>query len=355
MTKVTSFCKSISIKSLLSYWYSSTDRTLDGRICYFDNIRFVLIYLVVLGHYVEFADTFDELWYFIYFFHMPAFVFTSGYFVKRGKENQRLLNLFSVYLICFVIYFLICTMALGKDYKFTILNPNSLTGLWYLLALCLWNLIAPFFLQMKPVFAISLAFLIGLLVGLDDSIGAFLTLSRVFVFLPFYLLGYYAHQYKWLEKSKVFRFTPIIAVCVVGGLMMLLWNNEISISGSVLTAKRSYSKMEMTAIEGLMERGRYYVLATGMSWAFFMLVPQCKLFFTRLGRNTMSVYFLHLLVLRFLDTKGILVVMVERYSRYSIIVLALILTFVFAQPCFEKPFNWILKAKFSWLKENNGK
>lgn len=274
-----------------------SNNMLDGRSCYIDNIRFVLIFLVVFAHFIQYANVFKTLFKFIYLFHMPAFIFISGYFSKPERSAQKNLGLFSLYSICFTIFFLAGTFILGKTLKFTLLNPNSFIGLWYLLSLCMWNLLLPFFIQMKPSVAIFLTFLIGLLVGLDNSIGTFLSLSRVFVFFPFYILGYYAHQYKWLEKSKSFRWTPVIALCIILFLAFLIWTHTVPVSTYILTAKRSYATMKMTPIEGLIRRGRFYLASTVMCWAFFMLIPQCKLFFTQFGKNTISVYFFHLLII----------------------------------------------------------
>ena len=51
----------------------------NGRIYYWDNVKTLLIFFVVLGHLLipVFKDSrvLSYVYYFIYFFHMPAFVF----------------------------------------------------------------------------------------------------------------------------------------------------------------------------------------------------------------------------------------------------------------------------------------
>ena len=53
---------------------------------FFDNLKAVLIFLVVLGHFLlpihgrNYLVVVKRL---IYVFHMPLFVFVSGYFAKR--------------------------------------------------------------------------------------------------------------------------------------------------------------------------------------------------------------------------------------------------------------------------------
>ncbi len=61
--------------------------TMAKRDSFFDALKGVLIFLVVLGHMLELnkatSDTSVVLWDFIYLFHMPLFIFVSGYFSKN--------------------------------------------------------------------------------------------------------------------------------------------------------------------------------------------------------------------------------------------------------------------------------
>lgn len=56
------------------------------RIALWDNLKLFLIFLVVLGHlsfdYFDSSQMFRTISMVIYTFHMPAFVFISGLFVK---------------------------------------------------------------------------------------------------------------------------------------------------------------------------------------------------------------------------------------------------------------------------------
>ncbi|MGN1111458.1 MAG: acyltransferase family protein, partial [Oscillospiraceae bacterium] len=62
-----------------------------SRSCYWDNIKGLLILLTVFAHILfqlqYKSDTIDSTVDFIYMFHMPAFVFVSGYFGK--SDNSR--------------------------------------------------------------------------------------------------------------------------------------------------------------------------------------------------------------------------------------------------------------------------
>ena len=77
------------------------------RNAYFDNMKALLIFLVVLGHVLSnFAgdDSVGEWIYLVIFsFHMPAFLFVTGYFA-RSDPKKVIGQLLILYLI---MYFLV--------------------------------------------------------------------------------------------------------------------------------------------------------------------------------------------------------------------------------------------------------
>nr|MCX3330604.1 acyltransferase family protein [Bacillus pacificus] len=62
-----------------------------SRDSYFDNAKFLLIFLVVFGHILRSFINDNEfmlyLYKFIYTFHMPAFILVSGFFAKGFKRS----------------------------------------------------------------------------------------------------------------------------------------------------------------------------------------------------------------------------------------------------------------------------
>lgn len=75
--------------------------------CLIDNIKVLLIFLVVFNHIIAFnlvkVDTVVRyVWYAITIFHMPAFVFISGYLSK--KPQNVLKNFKNLLIICSGIY-----------------------------------------------------------------------------------------------------------------------------------------------------------------------------------------------------------------------------------------------------------
>lgn len=77
----------------------------------FDNYKVLLIVLVVIGHFIE--PCYDqnpflyELKWGIVAFHMPAFIFISGYFSKKIPSVKKLIGgLVIPYFVYEVIYYL---------------------------------------------------------------------------------------------------------------------------------------------------------------------------------------------------------------------------------------------------------
>lgn len=77
----------------------------------FDNLKFLLIVLVVFGHSLEeisLEHNYAIIRAWIYSFHMPVFVFISGYFsksVRRGGEGAR-----KTIINCAIPYFIFNTI-----------------------------------------------------------------------------------------------------------------------------------------------------------------------------------------------------------------------------------------------------
>ncbi len=79
---------------------------MKDRIMLWDNLKFILITLVVVGHFSErFASTSDickSIFLFIYAFHMPLFLFISGMFHKDTDIPKKIL-FYNKCRVCFKI------------------------------------------------------------------------------------------------------------------------------------------------------------------------------------------------------------------------------------------------------------
>ncbi|MBR2651323.1 acyltransferase family protein [bacterium] len=181
-----------------------------NRLYFFDNLKFILITLVVIGHFLMFSSENEYakgVFLFIYSFHMPLFVFVTGFFAKKvihGDENKRLnkiIGFFIIYLIYKFIVFLMYNYIYNEEYDFYIFTEYEVP--WYLLACVVWIIITYVFKNIKFKYLFIFSIICFLFIGYDNNIVDQLCLSRVIIFYPFYLLGYYMSEDQ-LNKLVIF-------------------------------------------------------------------------------------------------------------------------------------------------------
>lgn len=171
-----------------------------------DNIRFLLIFSVVFGHLLEVCAPFAGRWQiykFIYTFHIPAFIFLFGYNVKYSPK--KILYRWCIpYVIMQCAYIAFAKFILKANVTFRFTTPYWL--LWYMVACIGYQLILPLLdtdSKPKQIITVLSAFAISLAVGYEKTIGYYMSLSRFFVFLPWFVLGYYSKKNDLLARLSV--------------------------------------------------------------------------------------------------------------------------------------------------------
>lgn len=82
---------------------NQTELVPKERNYWLDNTKFFLIFLVVIGHFLEELisnKTIKEVFIFIYTFHIPLFIFITGFFSKNVEKSEKRIT---SYLIMYVI------------------------------------------------------------------------------------------------------------------------------------------------------------------------------------------------------------------------------------------------------------
>lgn len=172
----------------------------SGRDPYWDTVKAVLICLVVLGHTGTALN--KGLLSMIYAFHMPLFVLVSGYFSRKKTMKEymegikRLLFLY----IIFDLLYLGLDLVLGETVSIKrVFTPSF--ALWYLLCLVYWKSLIQFLpsrLLFLKRWVIMLSFAIAIGAGFVP-IDTVMSFQRACVFLPFFILGYYARETRIIE------------------------------------------------------------------------------------------------------------------------------------------------------------
>lgn len=316
----------------------STENT--KRIPYFDNIKGLLITLVVLGHIIEsflYIHSLDFMYILIYSFHMPLFIFCSGYFAC--KDNKKILhNLIIPYILFQCLYLLFEKYILHSNVTFTFTTPYWI--LWYLLSVASWNIIIQFFEKIN-IKIIIISFIIGLAVGYDNSIGHYLSLSRTIAFIPFFLLGYYCRisrfDFNILKKNNnIFYFTVFLAS--VFTIFLYLFCN--SINKDWIFASNPYESFNYNFII----RCASYIMAIIFSVFILIILPNKNIkFITNAGMNSMSIFLLHGFVIKFLRKYFNFGIFHTNFNIISaMILITLLVVMIFSSRLISNPLKYAL-------------
>ena len=267
---------------------------LKKRYYLLDNLKVILIFFVVFGHVIEYYINDNSilmtLYIFIYIFHMPLFIFISGYLSKNFYKMKRkaIRNLLIPYIIFNMIWYTAVYIGTRRA-MFSVLYPGW--TLWYLLSLFFWRITLKYLIKFKHILLLS--FIAGVLVGLIPSIGSILSISRTIVFLPFFLLGYYTTE-EDLEKIKSFKSEYAITGILVFLLVAIYIVKNDLFNYKFLYNSYSYNALEVSLFEGTIFRIFLYFGAIIFSICVINLVPRKEQFFSKIGKATMNIYVFHI-------------------------------------------------------------
>lgn len=266
------------------------------RNAFIDNAKVLFIFLVVFGHMIQpitaHSEMVNNLYLWIYVFHMPAFIMLSGFFARGSGQKNYLLKLAKKlivpYLIFQGIYTLFYFLMGNESWQNGLFYPHW--SLWFLISLFCWHLLLILYKRLTPLLGIAIAVLIGLAIGYISEVGHLLSLSRTFVFFPFFLIGYHLTNEKlMLVKKPIVRGISILIMVMVAIIIYYVPNLD---SGWFLSSK-SYAVLGEVEY-GLLIRLLVYIGATVLTISILAWVPRKNLgWITEIGLNTLYIYLLH--------------------------------------------------------------
>jgi fucose 4-O-acetylase-like acetyltransferase len=313
----------------------------------FDNLKAILIILVVWGHILTSMrnehDIIRGIYIFIFFFHMPAMVFISGYFSKNLEKirNNAFVTILLPYLILNIINYAFKILLLKEKYSgVRLFNPTW--GLWYLLTLFLWK----FFLRdlVKIRYVLPLSLVVALMSGYTKEFSDYMALGRFLGFLPFFLAGYYCTTEHVARIRKVPKIFAVLMMLLVGAWSYIVASKDI-FDIEVLFLRTYYPKGE--ELQTLFFRFTVYIVAAVMTFVLLNLVSKGKSFLTNIGASTMTVYVLHLFTIPLLEKLHILENHPIYYLIYSVL-MTVVITYVYSQPAVKRAYD-IVMDKLSGL------
>lgn len=261
-----------------------------------DNLKAILIFFVVLGHLLElFGGVHQKFLYLaIYSFHMPAFVYTTGYFAKRDPWHAFRHFLFP-YAVYQTLYFCFRRLVLHKQIVLQYTTPYWL--LWYLLACFFWLLLLPAFDSVRKenrLAVVGTALLVALLVGLDPTVGYAFSLSRTVVFFPSFLMGYYRLPEQISERLGPRITTLVSGMVAAGGLGFIAFQTNLLPEEAFYQTNSYFDQHARFLYPNLLER--LFSMLMGIAWIFLLqnIVTAKKVpVLSQVGRYTMPVFLLH--------------------------------------------------------------
>ncbi len=307
----------------------------------FDNLKFLLMFFVITGHLLEFSlnsEITRYLYTVIYSFHMPTFIFISGYFAKFNFSSllKKFIIPYFYFQSFWIIYYLIAFNTL-KSY----LSPEWV--LWYLFVIIIYYFSIPIIntkSKTKKILIFILSIILSLGAGFVDFLGYFLSLQRMFYFYPFFVLGFYLGKSKKfnthinclnnLNNCKIFINIAIFSVFfLILGIILILDPPISALYGSY-----SYNMGNFNVLIriGLM------AISFSIILLLVLLIPNKNFPITKLGQNTMPIYILHSFLLKIVPMKPFLFI----NTNYFIIICflyAFILMILFGNKIISKFFN----------------
>lgn len=287
------------------------------RLYGYDNVKFILIFLVVLGHLLEISSDFigkDLLYKMIYSCHMPVFIFLSGFFAKFNSSKIIFHQIYP-YILFQILYIAFHYLVLYPNADGTV--PWQFTTpywlLWYMMAMIFYYMLTPLLNQQKLWqcgIVVLLCCILSILAGYENNFGFFLTLSRFFVFLPYFVLGYYIGRRK--EALAIF-WERVSAKNIAAGLISvaaMLFVVHFLLQDTVIKTNMMYGSYSYAAAWYTAEI-RLKLLGIGMVWAAFFLFTLVPLLNHKLpivsmiGKNTLPIFLLHGFLMRYAGAMGI--------------------------------------------------
>lgn len=258
---------------------------------YLDSAKFILVFLVVFIHTFEYSMFKDDVKLEVYIilstFLMPSFIIISGYLSKamNWKKYKRFFLQFTlIYLVFQYIYFSGDLLKGNADFM-KLLTPIG--PLWYIAGLLLWRFLVCIIVRFKiPAFlAISVSLVVSMLLGFEQD---YIPVSRIFIFIPFFLIGYFCPtdfpaKIKQMNKIYAIVFFVVLTICVIQ------WKTIYQ--AFTVFGDYSYNRFESIQ-EGFVQRLIDFPLAILSSIAFYRLTPDT---FHKLGTKTLAIFLLHIL------------------------------------------------------------
>lgn len=242
--------------------------------------------MTVFAHFLyQFQDDFyliDSSVDFIYMFHMPAFVFISGYFGKSRRSR----SLTAIFRLIFLYYIFNSIMGFLFGFQ-SLLEPKN--SYWYLIALIVWRLTAYHLEKFSEINLILFA--VAIFAGFFSTIDNTFAAARIIAFYPYYMFGYKLkceQSEAFLQERYSRRFFKGIVVLTIAGVTAFWAYHSFAYSD------RDLQMYGYSAPLGAFGRVVLYLIAFSAIYVLRSLCPEKRLpLLTMFGRNSLWIFLFH--------------------------------------------------------------
>lgn len=358
------------------------------RVALWDNARFALIGLVVIGHLISTVRTGTELGFvlyaYIYLFHMPAMILLSGLFSKpevTPKAIRSTLQLLVVWVAWEAIWAVLHGAVDGKVPGKSFLVSPAWT-LWFLVTLATMRILLPYIARLRHPLLVSIA--LALAGPLLPAIGANFSASRTLAFLPFFVGGWLIRERGWLSgdwfmvPARATRAWAIALLAALAAIMALpslpglaehglksfwrvdrwlthrdsyQWLFDRAAPGGWAPGGDGFAGWLGMAAAGIGIGALLIAVAAAMTLAVLILVPRSHSVATVWGARTLYVYLLHGVVVWVLRETGF-VGAVGGLGWAGVLILAVValgITALLSMRWVSTVFRPIIEPKLDWI------
>lgn len=267
------------------------------RISLFDNIKFILITLVVMGHladeFTSESNFYKSVFLFIYTFHMPCFIFISGLFHNEKNITKKCIFYTSIGFLYKIVTVIFDIILFKQKANFSLLSDGGIS--WFMFVLAIYTVLLYLIRNENKKYILVSSIILACFVGYDNSISDFLYLSRAIVFFPFYLIATMIKpDYIIKKKNENKKILYLFAILILISWIFLCLYKIYPLYGLryLFTGRNAF--YEPIIKYGPIARFCCYIASSLLIFSIIVLVPNKKIkWISYMGKNSIDVYFWH--------------------------------------------------------------
>lgn len=329
----------------------------ESRSALYDNVKLFLIACVVVGHignhYSQLNPTIARIQFWIYLFHMPAFIFIAGMFSKRtiGERRwDRVVPYILLYLFMRTMSMVYSFAAKGTLESVKFFRTDGVP--WFALAMFWWYAVTILIQDVHPAYVLTMSVGVAAISGYGKDVNSFLVMQRSINFFPIFYLGYLIDPIKLKDFLKRWQIKVVsILILLISLLVSFQYFDSISYWRYLFRGLKTYAKIKkgLPAEWGWSWRILGYAVSLLLTFAIISLMPDIKSFFSNLGKRTLAVFAFHNIGINlFLRIKPFAMWMTSDYLTVKCLVFAVAIVLLTSL----KPFDWFVHRIMTVPKRN---